>query len=159
MRAVQPILYTLAGAAGALALVLSCGDDDGPGRPDGGSPIDAAQAADAAGCDCPAPPQPIDERLRWMSREFSFLSADTSLTVFLDCVEQFGPGARLVSGGCGAPASPRGANFVLTESSQASYKQQICTWHKDRDTGGILKVEVNVVCLVPEGTPAPDAGL
>ncbi len=140
-----------AGAAGAIALMLACGDDTtGP---------DAARA-DAAACDCPDPLQPIDERLRLVTRTFAFPDEDTSLTVGLDCLAEVSVGSQLMSGDCLASGIGVGGGFVLTSSGRSGgfAARHECTWHKDAGGGANLTVQVDILCLVPEGTPLPDAG-
>ena len=154
-RYMKPLCLLASGVAAGIALVLACGE--GAVGPDAAT----AQSDAANGCDCPAPPQPFDQRLRRVVKRGAFPTEDTTRTMGVDCVVEFGTGSWALSGSCIAPGIGGQPNFMLAEAGRVQNDETkwYCVWRKDAGLGPLPDVQADVVCVVPEGTPLPDAGI
>lgn len=145
MRNAKNLVMILVGIALGVALVLACDGEDGA--------PDAAAAGDAMGCDC-LQAEPIERRIRTISEESMTSSDQLTVSASVSC-GALASDAVLLGGSCDAGAVE--AELLQLKSSNSGARAYACHWINSNLTNG-AKVKATAICLVPEGTPLPDAG-
>jgi hypothetical protein len=134
MITAQTVPSFVVGVLAGLCLVIACGDD-------GGAPIDAADAADAAACDCPAAEPPLPGRFEVRERP---VVIEPNATTFTG--EGCELGELLVGGGCVVPDFPTELALVASGVNMGGTGWQ-CTWHSTSPVA--IDGLAQAFCLVP----------
>jgi hypothetical protein len=127
----KPTLLVIAGAVGALATIVACGDDD--------SVVDA-RAADA-NCSCPS----IQERIRQYSMTTAMTSDAESGVIDAACPM----GGIVLGGGCWTTADT--SQQIIARDSRPTALGYSCQFLNLNNGQG--EIGATAICLVPEGTP------
>jgi hypothetical protein len=133
MITAQTLPSLVVGVLAGFCLVIACGDD-------GGAPIDAADAADAAACDCPAAEPPVPERFEL--RENAVVVEPNATTIHGAGCQL---GELLVGGGCFLPNFPTEVALVTSGVNKGGNWQ--CTWKSTAPVA--INAFAQAFCLVP----------
>jgi len=138
MNILKPLCLIGCGVVAGIALVLSCGGDNGPRL---------ADAADAPMCNCPAAEPPISSRIMEVKSDTATIPKGLSHESRGIACPSTPKQTVLIGGGCTIDYPSQLLGNVVLEESAPSENGWHCTW--SNPTNLDVPVHVVVRCLVP----------